>query len=232
MEMVEIKQNTYSDLRSSYELWNAWKADFTFPIANVSDSFLSKLHIEELEYIVKKEKDIYTNYSRLISDLEEMLKLAKHSLLFTFGHDIAAKSKLRSYKGLLSDKKASLGEFSEFEFEFDGKRSILGAWINLKGLENEILDDLFFNLPNNYIINSNGGPLNNFDENKLMDKTLFKQGEQCYINFYETLEFWFSKSFHDMEIIRLGGNGNTDISIQKFGYSTLQLRSNCIAASK
>jgi|SRR5690606_289555 len=213
---MKIKNKIYKDLLETYELWNAWKPDFTFPLDEVDKEFLSKIQLEEVSFCSTIKGEDFFNYELVVNEFSKLINEYKSSYLLSFGYDALNKNRLRTYKGLTHSLKSKNIDSTNYEFDCDDGRSILGVKINLKLLDNLSLDEVLFKMPNNYIVLSESNDFN-IPFLKLMKNTLTIKDNIVDLNFNCVLEQWFKNNDKDInKVVRIGGNGNTEISIQKF----------------
>lgn len=214
---MKVERLIYSDIKNTYRLWNAWRPDFSFPLDEVDAAFLDTILIEEAIYHADSLNTRDQMYESLILDLHKLVDEFNTSFLLTFSHDIGLKNKLRSHKWSLKMKSSSIKEHFTYEYDFDDGCSALGASININDLEANQFRELINTLPDNYLVCYKSQEVSNLNKLELMGSTLIRSGDMCYHNFYKVLQFWFLETkIKDLIVIRLGGNGDSNMSIQKF----------------
>lgn len=213
---MKIEKKKNSDLLKTYGLWNAWKPDFTFPLDEVDKKFLSNIYLDETCFCSTIMGEDFFNYELIVNELSKLINEYESAYLLAFGYDAIKKNKLRSYKGLTYNLKYKINGLNKYEHEFENGFSVLGAKINLKLTDNLSLDEVLFKMPNNYIILSKSIDFN-VPFTELIKNTLSINENVVDLNFNRVLEYWFKTDKENVsEIVRIGGNGNSEVSIQRF----------------
>lgn len=215
-----MRKNTYRDLLLSYNDYNAWKTEDSFPIKYNEDFQVRDYCVEEyifegvgsnrsqvlFEILVEKFK------TEIVKIFEEDLNEGRHLYLFTIEYKANQRSRLRSYKGFVDKKLFENTPHLEEEIIINEKMSRFVSVFEYRSLYFENLSQYFFDSSTSFIISSK----QNYFNSKFIEKiiNLQKKDENSELNYLALmLEFCSAGDF----IYRIGGdNGEEYWSIQRF----------------
>lgn len=219
--MNKLSQYIYADLEKNYVKWNAWKDpdSFKYDNTNVKDiELVKKINIEEIE-LIRYSQNASFGFEQQFRNiaLSNIVIPDKFVVALIIDSEIKPKSKLRSYKGILSKELKVVSQFIEEEVAIEDN-TLIGGFVIVDNTNVEIIIDKYFG-------DSSTCCFLQFNNNELFNNYFLKTLlENCVIHKNTTLINYFllCKFLHqNAKIIRIGGDGYDNISVQIISPSSL-----------
>lgn len=205
----------FEDVRSSYSNWNAWKPEFSFPLEELEVSFSEILILAQLTYqssSMGQNDDIWGNAIRAAYGF---LNTKEHKVIYIGENGRLPRNRIRSYKGVVPKELRERVSSIELEFDASNGHTIIGALIDLDGVNEKDFEQLCFACPHSFILTAEHTSCFNseFLELILSDAVCYS-GDFAYLNFVSLVSKFVDE---DSMLLRFGGDGgDQEVSVQFF----------------
>jgi len=212
---MQSELKVYEDLRSGYREWNAWKAERTFPLDQVSESLERRLRIvsvvNESTTVNESEKLWENAFQSGFSYVQSRM----HKVAVLLENQRKPKNRLRTYKGILPNGLAAKCDCLQIENETPNGTSMFGALVNLEGVSKGGFEQAMLGAPISFAITSSEDIL--FSEHildSIFTVAVSWSGNSVYVNFAKLVDNFVGKG---VTIMRFGGDGgDREVSVQVF----------------
>ncbi len=214
--MNEINKHIYSDLKNDSNKVNAYKNPDTFkytPESIEDQRFLKKIVVQEIELIRHSNGDSFgfdEQFSKMA--IGNILVPNKKVIAFIADFKLKPLSKLRSHKGILSKELKEKSQYIEHELIINGQ-SIIGNLLIVDKENIYIIVNKYFGDSSTccFIQSENTSIFQKEFLNKLLENCMVHT-QTSTINYFSLCKFLKEKE----QIIRIGGDGYNNVSIQIF----------------